>query len=132
ISPGIAGGQAWANGTIVKRLGAANSANTAATIRAWGASRLYKGALVELDNGTDKERLAVVSTAGDAITLSSNVVNVYREGNKLRVIEAEVAVRYAVDGDAPVDELFSNLRLVNDQSMDYIVNNVNARSQFIT
>ena len=132
ISPGIAGGQAWANGTIVKRVGAANSANAAATIRAWGASRLYKGALVELDNGTDKEQLAVVGTAGDTITLSGNVVNAYQEGHKLRVIEAEVTARYAVDGDTPVEELFTNLRLVNDQSLDYIVNNVNARSQFIT
>jgi uncharacterized protein len=131
ITPGIPAGQQWNSSTIVKRLGTANAANAAPTVRAWGASRLYTNALVELDNGTDKEQLTVDSVAGDTITFSGNLANVYQEGNKLRVIEAEVGIRYAPAGDAPVEETFSNLRLVNDQSLSYIINNVNELSQFI-
>ncbi|HEV7408819.1 MAG TPA: phage tail sheath subtilisin-like domain-containing protein [Bradyrhizobium sp.] len=132
ITPGIPAGENWIPGTLIKRFGAANdSGNPADTIRAWGASRLYKGALVEFDNGTDKESFTVNGTSGDTVTLSGNLTKAYYESHVLRIIEAEVNVRYTPKNNDPADETFSNLRLIDDQSLSYVVNNVNKLSKLV-
>ena len=53
---------------------------------------------MELDNGQQKETSTVDSVNGDTVTLSSNLAQAYYEGHYLRVIEAEVTVRYAPEG----------------------------------
>ena len=132
IKPGIPAGEIWNLGTVIKRLGAANdSGNPTDKIRAWGASRLYKGALVEFDNGTDKEPFTVKETNGDVVTLSGSLTKGYYESHVLRMIEAEVNVRYTPKNNDPADETFSNLRLIDDQSLSYVVNNVNKVSKLI-
>ena len=70
----------------------ATAAGAASTINVAGASALYKNAIVELDNGQLKETFTVASTAGNTVTLSGNIANVYYEGNNLYVIEAQVNV----------------------------------------
>ena len=119
-------------GTAVKRLRPAYRSAAAGTdIRAWGANALYPGAIVELDNGREKETLSVVSVSGDVVTLSANLANNYWEGHKLRVVEAEVAVSYKPGGLEQASESFSGLRLVADGSMSYLLNHVNERSALV-
>jgi phage tail sheath protein FI len=128
---GNAAGDNWAGGTAIKRMHEANKTNVAPTLNVRGASSLYAGALVELSNGKDKETFTVLSTAGETATLSGNLLKAYFEGHKLRVIEAEVSVRYMPNGVVEAEELFSNLRLVNDGSLSYIVNFIKERSALV-
>jgi uncharacterized protein len=102
-----------------------------------GAQRLYKGAIVELDTGTEKEVRLVTSVTGNTVTFNSNLTNTYLEEDRLRVLEAEVLVRYEPDGGQPVEEDFSNLRIADqdtdlgkDASSLWVA--VNAQSQLIT
>ena len=122
----------WPPGTAVTRLRfATQTAAPAPTINVASASSLYAGAIVELDNNTHKETFTVVSTAGNKVTLSGNIANVYYEGDKLRVIEAQVNVEYSpADGNGG-SETFSNLQLVAG-SDDYIVTYVNENSNYVS
>lgn len=132
ITPSLEAGQSWPAGTLVRRLRPANNAAAPApTIYAWGAARLYPGAIVELDNGKEKESSTVQSTEGDKITLSSNLAKAYFEGHAIRVIEAEVAARYAPGGVVEAEESFSNLRLKNDGSLSYLPKHIETRSELI-
>lgn len=131
ITPPLLTGQSWPAGTAVKRLRQANVAGEK-SINISGASSLYNKAIVELDNGHQKETFTVASTAGNVLTLLSALVNVYYEGHKLRVIEAQVNVSYAPAGGTPASESFSNLRLVNDGTVDYLVTYVDQKSKYIT
>ena len=119
-------------GTTVRRLRPANAAN-AQSIRVRNSSLLYDGALVELDNGGAKDTMVVGTggIAGDVVTFVGNLANVYHEGHKLRVVEAEVDVQYLPNGVLQADEVFTNLRLVDDQSLNYLVRHINLRSTLI-
>lgn len=130
ITPSLALGDTFPNGTAVKRLREGNIAG-GTKINVWGAANLYKGAIVELDNGTDKETFTVLDINGDTVTMSGNLTKGYFEAHKLRVIEAEVTVSYAPEGNPPVEETFTNLRLVQDGSPSNIVNNIGLRSAFV-
>jgi uncharacterized protein len=131
ITPALLPGQGWPAGTTVKRLRVANTAGVN-TINIWGASSLYTNAIVELDNGHTKDILTVQSVAGNVVTLSGNLANVYYEGHKLRVVEAQVNVSYAPANGTPASESFGNLRLVNDGTVNYLVTNVNQQSNYVT
>jgi hypothetical protein len=132
IAPPVPAGETWAVGTAVQRLRPANNTGAPApTINVWGASSLYAGAIVELDNGQRKETSTVVSVNGDTVTLANPLTQAYYEGHFLRVIEAEVNVRYAPEGVAPAAENFVNLRLRNDGSLSNLVNHVNTRSTLV-
>jgi hypothetical protein len=130
ITPAVPAGATWAVGTAVQRLRRANNAGTL-TINLWGAASLYTGAIVELDNGQQKETRTVERVNGDSVTLSNNLARTYYEGHYLRVIEGEVTVRYAPEGAAATEESFTNLRLVNDGSLSNLINNVNTRSALV-
>src|SRR5208283_899728 len=81
-------------------------------------------------NNTNKETFTVLSTAGNKVTLSGNVANVYYEGDKLRVIEAQVNVDYSpADGNGG-SETWPNLQLVAGD--DNIVTYLNENSNYIT
>jgi hypothetical protein len=124
-------GESWDVGTAVQKLRRANDLTTPAnTINVSGAASLYEGAIVELDNGKEKETGTVVSKDGERATLSTTLNKQYYEGHTLRVVEAEVAVRYAPSGAGPT-ETFSNLRLVEDGSLSNLVVQINARSNLV-
>ncbi|MEX3788823.1 phage tail sheath family protein [Paraburkholderia sp. BR14374] len=137
ITPPLAPGQNWAAGTGVKRLRVANTANASQTINVWTAPSLYIGAIVELDNGHLKETFTVKSIAGNLVTLDTvrgnkNIQNTYYEGQKLNVVEAAVDISYTpADGNSAF-ESFSNLRLVNDGTVNYLPNRVNQQSMLVT
>jgi phage tail sheath protein FI len=129
ITPALPPGVNWNAGTFVKRLRQANRPNTAATLNVRGGAGIYKGALIELSNGNDKEIFTFSSAAGDTVTLSRNLTKTYYEGHQCRIIEAEVGVRYSPQaGLVEAEETFGNLRLKDDGSVNYLVTNVNTRS----
>jgi uncharacterized protein len=118
--------------TTVRRLRPANDkAAPSATINVWNASQLYKDALVELDNGTKKELRTVVSVVGNAVTLATKLTNPYYEEQRVRLIAAEVSVRYRDNFVIETEETFSNLRLADDKTASYFITNVNERSTLI-
>ncbi len=119
-------------GTTVTRLRSAALAQPDQLNLGGASTRLYGGAVVELDSGRGKETLVVDQTAGDLVTFTSDVAGAYLENHKARVIEAEVSVRYEPDIGDPTDETFGPLRLVEDDSASSLVNNVNARSNLVT
>jgi Bacteriophage tail sheath protein len=133
IAPVVPAGETWTVGTAVQRLRRAYDPTAPArAINVWGASSLYTGAIVELDNGQQKETRTVESKNGDRVTLSSpNLAQAYYEGHSLRAIEAEVAVRYAPEGAQATEESFANLRLINDGSLNNLSNQVNTRSALV-
>ena len=132
VTPPVPAGETWPVGTNVQRLRPANSTATpVSTVNVQGAAQLYQGAMVELDNGTNKEPFTVDSVAGQLVTLSGNVTQPYYEGHRLRVIEAEVQTRYERNGNVEVEESFPNLRLTDDGSLSYIINHINTRSTLI-
>ncbi len=131
INPGVPAGVTWPAGTPILRLRPANNAGSPNSIHAQNAEQLYQNALVELDNGTNKEVLTVDSVVGDLVTLSQNVVHQYVEGNRMRVIEAEVLTRYEVDGVVQAEERFQNLHLTDDGTMNFLVTQINSNSQLV-
>jgi phage tail sheath protein FI len=134
ISPATHGD--WKSGLAVQRLRTAALAdNTQLSVN--GAQRLYPGAIVELDNGTQKEVHTVVSTSGTVVTFDAALANSYVETDWLRVFEAEVLVSYQPAGGQPVQEDFTNLRiadagtpLANDPNSLWVA--VNNQSQLVT
>jgi hypothetical protein len=130
ITPALAAAQSWAAGTAVRRLGQANTPGAGPVLNVWGASSLYNGAIVELDNGRNKETFTVLGTAANQVTLSGNPA--YYETQKLRVIEAEVDVSYQPANSAAATETFTNLRLVDDGSASNLVKYVNQQSMYVT
>jgi len=123
---------AWPAGMPVQRLRAVNTQGAPSpTINVQGASQLYVGALVELDNGTNKEQFTVQTITGQLVTLSGNLTQAYFEGQRLRVIEAELLTSYQKDGVVQATEDLTNLHLFDDGTADYIVNHVNISSQLV-
>lgn len=132
LTPGLPTGASWSKGLAILRLRRANNVGAPGpTLNVQGASMLYKDALLELDSGTTKQTLTVVSTTGSIVTLSGNVTLQLFENYKLRVIEAQVEADYINNGAIEVSESFQNLRLVDDKSMSYIVRQVNEVSKII-
>jgi len=123
---------AWPAGTAVRRVRTASNPATPKSLNVRGASSLYKGALVELDNGTKKDIASVVSVSGDTVTFLAAPAQTYLEGDVLRLIEAEVLVQYTANDGSSTSESFSNLRLIDDGSNSFLKTYVNQQSQLVT
>ncbi len=122
---------AIAVGTPVQVLRPARQSPTS-TIDMADGSQLYPNALVEFDNGTLKEVVAVSTITGNTITLSSPLSHQYYETNAVRVIEAEVAVQLTSGGIVTQQELFTGLTLTPGTDPNYLVNYVNNESALVT
>lgn len=126
-------------GTTVTRLRTANTPNPGAVppdpnankVYVSNAGRLYRGAIVELDNGSQKDLTWVEAVEGARLTLHDDLQRAYLEGDRLRLVEAKVAVRYAPAGQPAVDEEFTNLRLVRDGSPSTLVEFVSSQSRYV-
>jgi phage tail sheath protein FI len=103
---------AWQSGLAVQRLRPVAVAG-ATQLSVNGAQKLYTGAIVELDNGTQKEVHTVASVSGGVVTLDAALANNYVETDWLRVFEAEVLVSYQQPGGQLVQEDFPNLRIAD-------------------
>ncbi|MDQ1707799.1 MAG: uncharacterized protein QOJ88_1010 [Pyrinomonadaceae bacterium] len=131
VTPAVPSGDPWEPGTVIRRLRPAYDTGTPGLIvSVQNAAQLYPGALVELDNGTDKEQRVVDSINGESVTLSGpNLANNYFEGHRLRLIEVEIGARYLHNYLVAAEEILSNLRLVDDGGPNYIVRRVNEESK---
>lgn len=102
-----------------------------ANVTVSGASRLYPGAIVQLEGLAGAEVRRVVSVAGSDVTLSSNPTAAYREGDGLTVLEADLSVRYRPVGGDEVVERFAGMRLTRDGHPESLLRRVNANSRLV-
>ncbi|MEV4319024.1 phage tail sheath C-terminal domain-containing protein [Actinocrispum sp. NPDC049592] len=100
---------AWDTGLTVRRVRSASPAGPQRTLRVGGASRLYTGAVVQLDHGHRLAVLRVVSVDLDVVTFDVDVAQDVLESDRLYLVEAQVNTRFEA-----VTETFSNLRLTGD------------------
>jgi hypothetical protein len=100
-------------------------------LRILNASQLYDNAMLEFDNGTNKEQASVQSVNGNVVTLAANTANAYLEGQRVRVIEFELTAQYRTNGRVDAEEVISNLRLVGRGDPEYIVTRVNNESDLV-
>ncbi|MDH3445811.1 MAG: phage tail sheath subtilisin-like domain-containing protein, partial [Deltaproteobacteria bacterium] len=127
----VPAGDTWTAGTTIRRMrGVIDPANPN-IINVQNASQLYAGAIVELDTGTAKEEFTVDSVSGDAVTLSGNPAGNYFEDYRVRLIEGEVSAQYRRNHIVVDEEIFSNLRFVDDGGPNYIVRHINTESDLI-
>jgi phage tail sheath protein FI len=126
----------WTTGLAVQRLRTAMLGGAATQLRVAGAQNLYLGAIVELDNGITKELRSISDVAGDVVTFDVPLAGQYLEGDRLRVVEAEVLVRYQPAGGQLIEEDFTNLRIADagttlglDANSLWVA--VNAQSQLV-
>ena|SRR5271157_2047730 len=137
VTPGQLSFATWPAKVVVSwsrpaRLSQVTSPND--TIDLKDASQLYTNALVELDNGKDVKEFAVVASINNnSVTFLRAPSNSYNEGQKVRVLEAEVGVQlYGPDESVVAQETFSNLRLSFESGLNFLVNNVNQFSSLVT
>jgi phage tail sheath protein FI len=120
------------SGTSIARMRPANAA-AATTIHVSGASQIYDNAILQLDNGTNKETVIVQpdGVSGEVVTFLPPLQHVYYEGQKVRVIEAEVDAQNIVNGVVVASEVMQNLRLHDDHTTNFIVTGVNLQSALV-
>jgi uncharacterized protein len=130
VAPGLV--TAVPGGTSISRLRQATAA-AATTIHVSGASQIYDSAILQFDNGTNKETVIVQpgGVSGEVVTFLPALQHVYYEGQKVRLIEAEVDVQNTVNGVVAASEVWQNLRLHDDQTTSFIVTGVNLQSAFV-
>lgn len=121
--------EAWESGLTVRRVRRGNTA-TAPTLRVGGASRLYPGAVVQLDDGTTLTAVKADTIAGDVVTFDQDVPGTFFETDRIHLIEAEVSTRFTDPGGAAVTETFSNLRLTGDSPAN-LTTTLESRSQLV-
>jgi len=122
-------------GTSVVRLRGASGVG-ATSIHLSGADGIYVNAILQLDNGLQKDTVQVTGVTGEVVSFvmtdgTAGLKYTYYEGQKARVIEAEVDTQNEVNGTVIASETIQNLRLTNDQSSSYIVTGVNLQSQLV-
>lgn len=102
------------------------------SVRVRSSRSFYAGALVELDNGADREYFTVDSITGNDLTLSGNTVNAYSVNNFVRLAEFRMSVRYLNETER-IDELeaYEGLTMNPAVTTKYVVNVVNARSNLV-
>jgi phage tail sheath protein FI len=130
IAPPVGAAATWVPGTTVTRL---RPAGNGTSMRLANAASLYDFAVLEFDNGTQKETVVVAQdgVVGNVVTFAPALANTYVEGHKARVIEAEVATRYMRDGRVVAQEIFQNLRLHDDQSTAFLERGIGLQSSFV-
>jgi phage tail sheath protein FI len=120
---------AWESGLTVRRVRRGNTA-TQSTLRVGGASRLYQGAVVQLDDGTNLTARTVDAIADDLVTFDQDVPGTFFETDRIHLIEAEVSTRFTDPGGASVTETFSNLRFSGDTPAN-LATALESRSQLV-
>lgn len=99
----------WRTGLTVRRV---RLANAGTTLRIGGSSRLYEGAVTQLDTGDALTILNVVSiNPDDTVTFAGSMPPQVFETDRLFLVEATVDTRFTDPGGTSVTETFRNLRL---------------------
>ncbi|MER6140640.1 phage tail sheath C-terminal domain-containing protein [Streptomyces sparsogenes] len=121
--------EAWRKGLVVRRVRRGNT-SAGPTLRIGGASRLYEGAVVQLDDGTALTIRTVRSIAADVVTLDANVPGTLFETDRLRLVEAQVDARFTEPSGTVVTETHRNLRLTGEAPAN-LVTTLADRSQLV-
>lgn len=109
--PGGTTHAAWQTGLTVRRARRART-TPGADLRTGGSSRLYEGAVTQLDTGDALTILNVVSVgADDLVTFDRNVPAGVFETARLYLVEATVDTRFTDPGGTLTTETFRGLRL---------------------
>ena len=107
---GAAQHPAWNPGTPVRRVRRVNTAP--GPLRVAGAQPLYRGAMVEVDNGIAKQTLLVQQVDGNVVTFDVDANAGYLETHRLHLVEIEVQTSSTDDSGVVVDEeRIGNIRL---------------------
>ena len=120
----------WPAGTAVRRVRLAN-ANDSPTLRVAGAGRLYQDAIVELDDGKNKQTMQVAAVQDPVVTFTENATAGYFEGAQLHLVEFQLADSYDDGTGTPVAESYPGLHLGDKDSLGAAAR-VNGQSQLIT
>jgi phage tail sheath protein FI len=125
---------ALAAGASVTRMRKAGDKNST-SIHVSGASSIYDNAILQFDNGKHKDTVIVPANgvSGEVVTIpvTSPLTWTYFEGQKVRIIEAEVDVQNIVNGVVQATETIQNLRMHDDRTTNFLVTAVNQRSAFV-
>jgi uncharacterized protein len=121
----------WPAGFPVQRVRRATSTERQ-TLRVANASRLYRDAVVQIDDGRSIVARTVASVTGDKVALNEDLPQsaVLFEDDRLSLVEAEVAVRFTDEAGDTVTETFGNLRLTGDDPAG-LIPALNTRSQLV-
>ncbi|UOX92730.1 phage tail sheath subtilisin-like domain-containing protein [Amycolatopsis sp. FBCC-B4732] len=104
----------WKTGLTVRRVRRAN-AGAGPKLRISGSSRLYEGALAQLDTGDQLSTLTVVAIEPDeVVTFGADTPALVFETARLLLVESTVDTRFGDPGGGSVTETFRNLRLTGD------------------
>lgn len=131
VAPAVGATTTWTTGTSITRL---RPAGNGTSMRLMNASQLYDNAVLEFDNGTQKEVVVVDAggVVGNVVTFAPALANAYNDGHKARVVEMEVATRYrAADGRIVAQEIMPNLRLHNDTNTSFVETGVGLQSSLV-
>jgi len=131
ITPAVGATVTWSSGTSVTRL---RPAGNGTSMHLSNASSLYDHALLEFDNGTQKEVVVVDDggVVGNVVSFTPALANNYNDGCKARVIEMEIATRYTqADGRVVAQEIMPNLRLHADTNSSFVETAVGLLSSLI-
>jgi len=132
VAPPVGAAVTWHTGTSITRL---RPAGNGTNMNLGNTSAVYDHAVLEFDNGTQKETVIVDDggVVGNVVSFTPALANTYFEGHKARVIEMEVATRYQqADGRIVGQEIIQNLRLHNDTSTSFVETGVGLQSSLVT
>lgn len=121
--------EAWRRGLVVRRV-RRGTTSAGPTLRVGGASRLYEGAVVQLDDGTHLTIRTARAIAADLVTFDADVPGTLFETDRLHLVEAQVDARFADPSGAVVTESHPNLRLTGDAPAN-LVTTLAGRSQLV-
>ncbi|MGA5565698.1 phage tail sheath family protein [Streptomyces platensis] len=121
--------EAWRKGLLVRRVRRGNT-TAGSALRVGGASRLYDGAVVQLDDGTSLTIRTVQSVAADVVTFDGNVPGTLFETDRLHLVEAQVDARFTDPSGTVVTESYRNLRLTGDAPSN-LATTLAGRSQLV-
>jgi phage tail sheath protein FI len=104
----------WKTALTVRRVRRA-STGAGPRLRVSGSSRLYAGAITQLDTGDQLTTARVESIeADDVVTLDVDTPDLVFETARLRLVESTVETRFADPGGGSVTETFRGLRLAGE------------------
>lgn len=131
----------WKKGWSVLRVRvAAPNLPATPTLNVWGASSLYKNAFVEIEDPANFKKYygQVTDILGNQVKITlpaapSPALTLF-EGQRIRLIEGKVDVRYAPSDGPVTTETILNVRLAEEEPGDpmYIVQRLGAMSALVT
>jgi len=113
----------YLEGDTLKLLNAGKTNDESVNLRS--AKNFYVGAVIELDNGTNREYHTITNIEGNTITLDSALTNSYLEGDLVKSCEFKLVLSYQEQ-----TEVFDNLSM-NNAVPNYLAKVINEASELV-